>query len=98
MLCDDLDNPKDFLYAVMRDRTVAIEDRIEAASFLILIDRMPGILQQIWKFGELGLKELFKSMPPNEQAEVRRAVDRLVRCNVLGIDQLTTWTPIKGHG
>jgi hypothetical protein len=79
----------------MRDRTVAIEDRVEAASFLMLIDRMPGILQQKWKFGELGLKELLESMPPAEQAEVRHAVDRLVRCNVLGIDQLTAWTPIK---
>jgi hypothetical protein len=98
MLCDDLDNPTEFLYRVMRDPTVAIEDRVEAASFLMLLDRMPGILQQIWKFGELGLIELLESMPPAEQAEVRRAVDRLVRCNVLGIDQLTAWTPIKGHG
>jgi hypothetical protein len=98
MLCDDLDDPREFLFAVMHDPTVAIEDRVEAASFLILLNRMPGILQQIWKFGELGLKEMLESMPPNEQAEVRRAVDRLVRCNVLGIDQLTAWTPIKGHG
>ena len=98
MLCDNLDSPTEFLYAVMRDRSAPIEDRVEAASFLMLLDRMPGILQQIWKFGELGLKELLESMPANEQAEVRHAVDRLVRCNVLGIDQLTAWTPIKGHG
>jgi hypothetical protein len=88
----------DLLFSVMRDVSASVEDRIDAAGYLILIERMPDILHQIRMFGELGLKELFESMPPNEQAEIRRAVDRLMRCNALGIDELTSWTPIKGHG
>lgn len=66
--------------------------------YLILIDRMPDILHQIRKFGELGLKEYFESLPEHEQAEVRRTVDGIMRCNTLGISRLTEWTPIKGHG
>jgi hypothetical protein len=89
---------RELLYECMRDPNALIEDRIDAAAYLLLMDRMPDILHQIHKFGELGLKEYFESLPPNEQAEVRRVVDGIMRCNTLGVSQLTAWTPIKGHG
>jgi hypothetical protein len=87
----------DFLFSVMRDPSVPIEDRIDAARFLIFLNRYPYILEQIAHFGEARLKEIFDELPPVEQAELKNVVNGLLRCNVLGIDQPLDWLPVKGH-
>jgi hypothetical protein len=81
----------------MRDPAASIEDRIDAAGYLLLLDRAPGILHQIRMFGEAGLMQYFDSLPPAEQAEIKYAVNRLLRCNALGIDRPLDHMPIKGH-
>jgi hypothetical protein len=97
-LYDDPDlSATEFLFTVMRDRSVPIEDRVDAASWLLMLERFPHILDQISKFGELRLKEMLDEMHPAERAEVERAVNRLLRCNALGINQPLDWLPIKGH-
>ena len=98
MLCDDpnLSN-REFLFAVMRDPQAAIEDRIDAAKWLIFLDRIPNLLEQIMQFGELRLKEIFDELPTHEQAELKNAVNGLLKCNALGIDRPLDWLPIKGH-
>jgi hypothetical protein len=78
---------RDLLFGVMRDRSASLEDRIDAAAYIILMDRAPDILHQIRMFGELGLKEYFESLPLSEQDELKRSVNRLLRCNALGIDR-----------
>jgi hypothetical protein len=88
---------KDFLFAVMRDPHTPVEERIDAARYLIFLDRVPDLLERIQHFGELGLKEYFESLPKHEQAELTNVVNGLLRCNVLGIDRPLDWMPIKGH-
>jgi hypothetical protein len=46
--------------------------------------------------GELELHEYFDSLPPAEQDEIRRAVQRLERCSALDMGPLDHM-PIKGH-
>ena len=88
---------KDFLFAVLRDPSAPILERIDAARYLIFLDRIPGLLEQICTFGELRLKEIFDDLPTHEQAELKNVVNGLLRCNVLGIDQPLDWLPIKGN-
>jgi hypothetical protein len=88
---------QDFLRAVVLDASAPILERIDAAKFLIFLDRFPDLLDQISKFGELRLKELFDELPPVERAELTNAVNGLLRCNALGIDRPLDWLPIKGH-
>jgi hypothetical protein len=87
----------EFLFTVMRDRSVPIEDRVDAASWLLMLERFPHILDQISKFGELRLKEMLDELPQAEREEVTRAVNRLLRCNALGINQPLDWLPVKGN-
>jgi hypothetical protein len=87
----------EFLFTVMRDKSIPIEDRIDAASWLLMLERFPNILDQISRFGEARLKEMFDEMHPAEREEVTRAVNRLLRCNALGINQPLDWMPTKGN-
>jgi hypothetical protein len=41
--------------------------------------------------------KMLDEMPQAEREEVTRAVNRLLRCNALGIDQPLDWLPVKGH-
>jgi hypothetical protein len=95
------DNPditsREFLFAVMRDPSAPIFDRIDAARYLIFLERFSGILEQISHFGEARLKEIFDEMPPHERAELTNRVNGLLRCNALGINQPLDWMPTKGN-
>jgi hypothetical protein len=51
---------------------------------------------KICGMGEPELHEYFDSLPPAEQDEIRRAVQRLERCSALDIGPLDHM-PIKGH-
>jgi hypothetical protein len=77
---------RNLLFGVTRDRSASLEDRIDAAAYIILIERAPGILHQIYKFGEVELMQYFDSLPQAAQDELERMVNRLLRCNELGIN------------
>lgn len=88
---------KDFLFAVLRDPSAPILERIDAARFLIFLDRYPYIIEQLAHFGEARLAEMFNELPTHERAELTNVVNGLLRCNALGIDQPLDWLPVKGH-
>jgi hypothetical protein len=95
-------SPVQFLFAVMRDQSLPIRQRVSAASKLMRIcpdgPPKPTILVKIYGMGELELQEYIDSLSlsPEEQSEVRAVVDGLVRCNELGIGPVDHM-PVKGH-
>lgn len=104
---------KDFLYACMRDRSLPLTKRIEAAGHLMAIEPdgppQPTLLMQIHGMGEHPLvppsvaicpcmRDTWDSFSIAEQWEMVRAVERLQGCNERGVDRPLSDMQVKGHG
>lgn len=92
----------DFLYSVMRDKSLPLRQRIKAAGKLMAIEGpdgppQPTLLITIQGFIHPDLMETWEFFSSEEQAELLYAVKRLLRCNELGTGELKVTSEVKGH-
>ncbi len=93
----------DFLYSVMRDKSLPLRQRIKAAGKLMAIEGPDGPPPPTLRIVINGficpqLVETWDAFSPQEQAELLLAVKRLLRCNELGAGELKPTSEVKGHG